>query len=1283
MRDQLSTGSRGARGEVAQNRGRLVATVVSPRALNSEPPHPLAAQRWPGLSSGAPRRSLRREFSRYACFEQAFSLFYSLLNATLQGMIQCKSLSVTKASAMCVGILAGVGILVTVALITSREAAVLATARTVAALAPVAARHAPGKPQAEAPVQRAMIPSTKEARTADVALHQKIEDAPAWAIGYGKEFWRRPAANAQPRNDRSSRSAVVVSPDLNLGDVIERVSHAITQDESAPHPQARTKTYTAAFDGHGLRFSPHRLVDSDSAAGARGGVGRAVLSAPLNGNAASNSAVGTPRPTTTGFPKPDPATEAVFRTVSIRQGDHTLYVPDEATPTWSLLGNTAQALLESDLGLVEHYETRAEGVAVTWVFAKRLPGADSLTVEAELTGLTYTGQTDRGHHFADATGTARLRVGQTKLVDATGRQWDLATRSSGDHLRVEVPAALLAQASYPLAIDPVIGPEFGLDAPVILPALGQQDSPAVASNGHDYLVVWSDHRRGTIGTFGARVSEAGQVLDPGGIEINTSGINAAAPTVASNGTEYFVVWADNRNWGRSAVDLYGARVTSTGIVMDPEGVGIGATDGRNDRTAIASDGKDYFVVWCALISNKNGIAGARVSDAGQLLDTNAIPVASEGWSPAVAPNGSGYFVVWAHNSLIAGARVSGSGTVIDSNPITICSTNCASPAVASNGEDYLVIWEDFRNYADIYGARVSGAGSLLDTNGLPIGAFGGGQFEPKVAWNGKDYLVVWTDHRDWDQTRRDIYGARVSEGGTVREPGGFPITTAVRYQDQPSVASNGTDFFVAWRDQSSENDYRTWNVWGARVTDAGSIADPNGIQISTSANNQMQPAVAFNGTHYLAAWVDGFDYDAWINAFSIRGVRLDINGSVVDPSGIEIGRKDVSQLNPAIASNGTDFLVVWSNTQRANNAHAARVSRNGTVLDLDEFAVSRSPAGGAGGSSAAASDGSDYLVVWEDSRNGSYDIYGARVSRLGVVSPAEDIPICRLASKQAAPSVAFLGNSYLVVWEDYRNAKAQIFGTLVSTRGVVVDTNGFLIGTSSKGAYSPSVAANGADYFVAWEDYRNGTVVTNTDNGEVFLTKPDIFGSRVSATGSVSDTTGIAVCAVNGDQSLPAVTASGGDFLVVWQDERHVPVCDLYGARVSGSGTVLDQDGFEINRSSFQKDAPKVAGGNGGQFLVVSWGFRAEPFGAYRAVGNFIYPDPAILLGPLVLSGGNATLTWNAQAGKSYRAQFKPGLSAGDWADLPGAAVVNGATATYQDTTLGSALQRYYRVREE
>ena len=46
------------------------------------------------------------------------------------------------------------------------------------------------------------------------------------------------------------------------------------------------------------------------------------------------------------------------------------------------------------------------------------------------------------------------------------------------------------------------------------------------------------------------------------------------PSVVANGNGYFVVWADKRNYSSTEYDIYGARVSATGEVLDPTGIPI-------------------------------------------------------------------------------------------------------------------------------------------------------------------------------------------------------------------------------------------------------------------------------------------------------------------------------------------------------------------------------------------------------------------------------------------------------------------------------------------------------------------------------------------------------------------------------------------------------------------------------------------------------------------------------------------------------------------------------------
>src|SRR4051794_4181096 len=79
--------------------------------------------------------------------------------------------------------------------------------------------------------------------SAHIGLVRTREEAPAWTIRYGDEFWRRPATNAGHLTNTPD------SHDIDLGDVIDRVSHAIERPNDGTFHRASATTFTASFDG--------------------------------------------------------------------------------------------------------------------------------------------------------------------------------------------------------------------------------------------------------------------------------------------------------------------------------------------------------------------------------------------------------------------------------------------------------------------------------------------------------------------------------------------------------------------------------------------------------------------------------------------------------------------------------------------------------------------------------------------------------------------------------------------------------------------------------------------------------------------------------------------------------------------------------------------------------------------------------------------------------------------------------------------------------------------------
>lgn len=360
------------------------------------------------------------------------------------------------------------------------------------------------------------------------------------------------------------------------------------------------------------------------------------------------------------------------------------------------------------------------------------------------------------------------------------------------------------------------------------------------------------------GQDSAIVGPVVNMMDPYGIAISTAMDDQGDPRVAYDGTNFFVVWEDYRNGAEA--DIYGARISPDGTLLDPDGIAISTAPGDQAAPAVAFNGTDYLVVWEDL---RDGISldiyGTRVGTDGSVKDGAGFPIfvaAEDQSNPDLAHDGTNYLVVWqdVDGENIVGARVDGMGTVLDTAGISICTAGNGqySAAVAFDGANYLVVWWDYRKTwddADIYGARVSPGGTVLDPAGIPIGTAAGDQRRPAVAFDGTRYLVVWGDKRDGIGFK--IYGARVNPDGTVLDPAGIPICTDSGMQYSPAVAFDGINFLVAFFESSSGE-----NIFGVRVSPDGTVLDASKIDISTAGGSQDHPAMAFDGSRLLVVWDD-------------------------------------------------------------------------------------------------------------------------------------------------------------------------------------------------------------------------------------------------------------------------------------------------------------------------------------------------------------------------------------------------------------------------------------------
>jgi len=837
----------------------------------------------------------------------------------------------------------------------------------------------------------------------------------------------------------------------------------------------------------------------------------------------------------------------IFSLRSVRVGDKVLRP-----------GSSRVEKLSSDTVTFRHkaafseiYTARENGVEQSWVIDSR-PKSGGIVINGIIHTTLHPIKASRGWRFVDGKGSSVLRYGSVTVIDANERKYRCMPTINGDHLAISVPESYVKTARFPIVIDPIVGPENQLCS-TFSAATNSQDGVQMAAGLNGFLAVWQDSRGIDLDIFATRLGPNGDVLDPAGIAISTATAEQITPAVAWNGKVYFVVWADRR---LGVQHIYGARVLSTGEVIDKQGILISGSSGTQAYPKVASDGAGFEVVWQDSRGGTQDIYGCKISGDGALSRVMGISTqaGSNEENPDIAYNGTTFLVVWrdSRNASITdtdiyGCRVAKNGVRLAGDIIISCDLTGANgitgaqnnPKVCAFDSTWMVAWEDNRSTTsgtDIYAARVNSDGVVMDRNGVQVVGATGIQELPGIGYDGSKILIAWRDRTSryiqcarigadgilqdrtpynvsagtagsggvsvagcvnggfevgWNtlsMAGNDILTARVPRSGAISPVAGSLTSLGLDDQEHYCVADNGREYAVVWAQMVNGN----WDILAARVSYSGQLLTPVPVNLTaTLYTDQTQPAIAWNGTEYLVTWTD--DSSFMDSNLDIRGMRIDSTLRPIDTTPLLIcGAADVQQ-NSWVASNGKNFLVVWEDYRNSSSTSNYYTDIYDAIVDANGIVTN--PMSGVNlvtgdqRNPRAASDGTNYYVVWEDYRNGYSLIYGAKVSSSGDCTNSSGTAMPATSYSQATPDICYGNGYYFVTWSD----SIYISGCRISASGTITDPSGIRIDTGTTSKKCPSVCWDGSRYEVVWEDYRSS-----------FVGNADIYYASVGGTGVLS-----------------------------------------------------------------------------------------------------------------------------------------------------------------------------------
>ena len=713
--------------------------------------------------------------------------------------------------------------------------------------------------------------------------------------------------------------------------------------------------------------------------------------------------------------------------------------------------------------------------------------------------------------------------------------------------------------------------EYPVSEAVPTRAGGLQAAPDIEWNGSEFFVTWADTRETgdeeTRDIYGTRVSSGGRVLDPGGIAISTSeDDDERYPGVSWNGRSFLVVWKSYGDAGPLSVK--GARVGTAGRVLDPSPILI-ERDG--DLGSVASGDGTSLVEY----TRDGGVWAKRVTATGEVIDPTGIAIAPLSYGGSAAWNGRAFLVVGPgrgpHLTSLVATRITVAGRVLDPSGITIAGVPNRGASVASDGTAFMVTWLDANSV--LHASRVSANGRVLDPGGVAIAS---GARSASASWNGRVFLVVWGPG----------FAARVTRTGRVLDPGGSPFDTddeGLPYG--PVVAAGNDGFLVVWDGRHTEEIHDP-DIHGALLTPDGRLPNPRDLIVSSAAPMQADPALAWNGRDFLVVWTEQRQHREW----DLYAARVSASGAIRDGTGIPIATGPGGPWYAAVAWSGRHFLVVWADGRPGGEGvYGARIDAGGRLLDPGGFAISTNDERGLTGTPGVASDGRDFLVVWDGDRPDEHVVSAATSRDAAGFTGSGPSPANRPEPTRANRRSRGTARRTWSCGQRSGNPTRSTSRVHESSRtGRVRDPADIDIGPGGRmPPTEPSVASIGTTFFVAWSENIWDTA--------------RVRGARVDMNGRVLDPAAIELDQGSGSANAPTVMSYGMTFLVVW-----TAGAETRGVQVTRAGRLPNTTRFRFPGPTYA--LPAIARGPSRTFAMTYNHFAPPPLAAPRVFLRILGP---------------------------------------------------------------------------
>jgi hypothetical protein len=336
---------------------------------------------------------------------------------------------------------------------------------------------------------------------------------------------------------------------------------------------------------------------------------------------------------------------------------------------------------------------------------------------------------------------------------------------------------------------------------------------------------------------------------------------------------------------------------------------------------------------------------------------------------------------------------------------------------------------------------------------------------------------------------------------------------------------------VVWWDERDGNN----EIYYKRSTDSGSSWSQD-IRLTYDSSDAWSPSISVSGEMVHVVWADERDGNG-----EIYYKRSTDSGSSWS-SDLRLTNDPSGSHTPTVSAVGPIVHVIWSDDRDTSNSgdiFYKRSTDSGVSWSTDRqltFDPNHSwyPSSSASGASVHA--------VWEDNRNGNWEMYYKNSTDAGLTWSA-DYRLAYISQPIGMPSVSASGPVVFVVWEGEQGYISEIYYRQSTDEGRSWGSETRLTYNVSYSNW-PSVFVSGSNVHVVWEDAYEVYYKNSTDLGRRW------FETRL--TFDPNDSWNASVC------------AAGSKVHVVWMDSRSGDWEIYYKRNPTGNSGVEDGEPLSL-----------------------------------------------------------------------------------------------------------------------